>query len=134
VSKTSVLLADDNSAVLRQVTQILESDYDIVGAVTGGDAVLRDFRRLKPDIIVLDISIGEPNGIDVARNLRDSGCDSKIVFLTIHDDSDFVRAAMGAGGSGYVLKSRLSIDLKRALKAVISGKLFVSASLLYQDA
>jgi DNA-binding NarL/FixJ family response regulator len=120
--------------VLKQVTRILESDYEIVATVASGTAALQDCKRLKPDIIVLDISIGEPNGIDVARNLRDSGCDSKIVFLTIHDDSDFVKAAMGAGGSGYVLKSRLGTDLKRALKAVISGKLFVSANLLYQDA
>jgi DNA-binding NarL/FixJ family response regulator len=132
VSRASVLLADDNAAVLQHVTKMLEKDYQIVGAVKGGIPVLREWPRLRPDVIVLDISMGEPSGIEVARNLRDSGCDSKIVFLTVHEDPDFVKAAMGAGGSGYVVKSRLSMDLASAIRAVLSGKLFVSASLLYQ--
>jgi DNA-binding NarL/FixJ family response regulator len=127
----SVLLADDNAAVLSHVTKMLEKDYDIVGAVKSGASVLGDWRRVHADVIVLDIAMGEPNGIDVARRLRDVGCDSKIVFLTVHEDPDFVKAAMGAGGSGYVVKSRLSIDLVPAIHAVLSGKLFVSASLLY---
>ena len=130
--RASILLADDNSAVLTHVSKMLEKDYDIVGAVRGGASVLLDWPRLKPDVIVLDISMGETNGIDVARHLRDSGCDSKIIFLTVHEDPDYVKAAMGAGGSGYVLKTRLGSDLGSAIHAVLSGKLFVSASLLYE--
>jgi DNA-binding NarL/FixJ family response regulator len=98
-----------------------------------GAAVLRDWPRLRPDVIVLDISMGEPSGIEAARRPRDSGCNSKIVFLTVHEDRDFVEASIGAGGSAYVVKSRLSTDLISAIKAALSDKLFVSPSLMYQQ-
>jgi len=127
VSKASILLADDNPEVHIEVAEILEPEYEIVASVLNGRAVLDNWSRLKPDVIVLDISMGEPNGIDVALALRESGCESKIVFLTIHSDRDFVEAAMGAGGSGYVIKSRLRCDLVEALKAVLSEHEFVSA-------
>ena len=127
MSKASILLADDNPEVHIEVAKILEPEYEIVASVLNGRAVLDNWSRLKPDVIVLDISMGEPNGIDVALALRESGCESKIVFLTIHSDRDFVEAAMGAGGSGYVIKSRLRCDLVEALKAVLSEHEFVSA-------
>lgn len=132
MSTASVLLVDDNSEILDQVSMMLRKDYRVIGAQKEGSAVLRDWQRLRPDIIVLDISLGGPSGIDLARLLRDSGCVSKIVFLTIHEDPDFVKAAFGAGGSGYVVKSRLGTDLVPAMRAVLADKLFVSASLLYQ--
>lgn len=129
----SVLLADDNPAILSHVGKLLNQDkkYEVVGAVNCGDDVLREYSRLRPDIIILDISLGEASGIDLARNLLDSGCRSKIIFLTVHEDSDFMNAAMGAGASAYVVKSRLSSDLLSAVNAALSGKIFVSSSLLY---
>lgn len=132
MSRVSVLLADDNAAVLDQVTRALEKDYDIVGAVSLGEAILPECLRLKPDVIVLDISLGDVNGLDVARELRESGNVSKIVFLTVHEDFDFVNAAIGAGAMAYVVKSRLSKDLTSAIDAVLSGKLFFSRNLLGQ--
>lgn len=126
VSRASILLADDNPEVHIEVAEILEREYEIVASVFNGRAVLDNWSRLNPDVIVLDISMGEPNGIDVALELRESGCKAKIVFLTIHSDRDFVDAAMGAGGSGYVIKSRLRCDLTEALKAVLSKREFVS--------
>jgi DNA-binding NarL/FixJ family response regulator len=103
----------------------------VVGAVSDGDAVLREYFRLRPDVIVLDISMGELSGIDVARTLVHSGCTAKIVFLTVHEDSDFLNAAMDAGGSAYVVKSRVSTDLTTAIEAALSGKHFVSSCLAY---
>ncbi|HXZ79073.1 MAG TPA: response regulator transcription factor [Terriglobales bacterium] len=129
--KVSVLLADNNSAVLDRVAKLLRADYNVVGAVKDGAAVLAESLRLNPDIIVLDISMGELSGIDVARRLRDSGCNSKIIFLTVHEDADFVNAAMGVGAAAYVVKSRLSLDLITAIHAVLTNKLFVSPNLLY---
>ena len=126
--RTSILLADDNLAVLHYVSRMLEKDYQVVGALHDGESVLRDWRRLRPDLIVLDVSMGEPNGIEVARSLRDSGCDSRIIFLTIHQDPGFVKAAFDAGGSGYVVKSRISKDLAVAIDAALAGKHFVSPS------
>jgi len=131
VPKASVLVADNNSAVLDHVAKVLSTDYDVVAAVKDGTTVLSEFPRLNPDVIVLDISMGELSGIDVARRLRDSGCNSKIIFLTVHEDADFVSAAMGVGASAYVIKSRLGVDLISAIHAVLANKLFVSPSLLY---
>jgi DNA-binding NarL/FixJ family response regulator len=95
-----------------------------------GPPSFSNIRRLRPDVVILDISMGELSGIDVAERLRDAGCRSKIIFLTVHEDLDFMNAALGAGGSAYVVKSRLSTDLIFAINAVLSDKVFVSASLL----
>jgi DNA-binding NarL/FixJ family response regulator len=124
----TLLLADDNPVILEHVRGLLvrNKQYQVVGAVTDGDSVQRAYSRLRPDIIVLDISMGDISGIDVAQDLLDSGCKAKIVFLTVHEDADFINAAMGAGGSAYVVKSRVSYELIPALDAVLSGKLFVS--------
>ena len=133
--ETSILLADDNSFILDHVRHTLEREHEfkILAAVSDPDVVLRECVRLKPDVIVLDISMGEQSGINLAMQLRDSGNLSKIVFLTVHEDHDFLNAAIGAGGSAYVVKSRLSADLVRAINAALDGKLFVSANLLQNE-
>lgn len=133
VQNTTILLGDDNSAVLDHLGKMLEKDksYKIVGAILDGTVMVREYLRLRPDIVILDISMGDVSGIDVARDLRDSGCVAKIIFLTVHEDPDFVNAGMGVGGSAYVVKSRLSQDLLSAIKAVVAHKIFVSPTLLY---
>ena len=131
MSKIRILLADDNSAILEQVTRVLEEDYEIVAAEKDGHAVVRECLRLKPDVIVLDISLGDVSGIQLARQLRDCGCYSKVIFLSVHEDYDFVNAAIGTGALAYVVKSHLSTDLLTAVKAVLANKFFVSSSLLY---
>ncbi len=130
---TTVLLADDNSAVLDHVRKMLEKaeKYKVVAAISDAVVVVREYHRLRPDLILLDISMGATSGIDIARQLRDSGCSAKIIFLTVHEDSDYVNAAIGAGGSAYVVKSRLNLDLLSAITAVFCNKLFVSPTLLY---
>jgi DNA-binding NarL/FixJ family response regulator len=90
---------------------LLRKNVYAVVTVDNGADVLRDYNRHKPEFIVLDISIGEPSGIDVACRLRDSGCHSKIIFLTVHEDSEVVNAAMGSGEPAYVVQSRLRNDL-----------------------
>jgi DNA-binding NarL/FixJ family response regulator len=133
VQNITILLSDDNSAVLDHLGKMLEKEksYTVVGAISDGTVVVREYFRLRPDIIVLDISMGAVSGIDLARELRDSGCLAKIIFLTVHEDADFVNAGMGVGGSAYVVKSRLGQDLVSAIKAVLSAKIFVSPNLLY---
>ena len=129
MAQVRVLLADDNPAILEHVSSMLGSGFELVGAVRDGESVLREYDRLKPDVVVLDISMGRVSGIDVARRLRDAGGSAKIVFLTVHEDQEFVSAGLGAGGSAYVVKSRMSTDLMSAIHAVLEGKLFVSSSL-----
>jgi DNA-binding NarL/FixJ family response regulator len=89
--------------------------------------------RLHPDILVIDISMPVLSGIEAAQQLKQSGTDAKIVFLTIHEDPDFVQAALAAGASGYVVKSRLATDLLLAIRAALAGGRFVSPSLSTPD-
>lgn len=130
----TVLLADDNTDVLDHVGKMLRkaNTYKVLAAITDGNSVVREYLRFRPDVIILDISMGEVSGIDIARKLRDSGCSAKIIFLTVHEDRDYMNAAIGAGGLAYVTKSRLNLDLLRAIKAVLANKLFVSASFMYE--
>jgi DNA-binding NarL/FixJ family response regulator len=132
VQSSTILLCDDNAVVLDHVGAILEKEnaYKVVGLVLDGRLVAREYLRLRPDIIILDISMGEISGIDVAHQLRDLGCHAKIIFLTVHEDSDYVNAGIGAGGSAYVVKSRLGQDLLNAIAVVLSNKLFVSPNLM----
>jgi DNA-binding NarL/FixJ family response regulator len=133
--RARILLADDNLAILEHVRKLLDGSkrYEVVATANDGANILTLYTQFRPDVIVLDISMGVLSGVNIAQNLKDSGCHSKIVFLTVHEDTDYLNAAMGAGGSGYVVKSRLSTDLVSAIEAVLSDKVFISASLLYHQ-
>ena len=120
-----VLLADDNPAILDVLKQLLQKEFRILAALKDGSEVVRDAPTLKPDVIVLDISMGDLNGFEVTRKLHASHCTSKIIFLTVHEELEFIRAAFDAGASGYVFKSRMNTDLREAIQAVQSGKVFI---------
>jgi DNA-binding NarL/FixJ family response regulator len=83
-------------------------------------------KRLKPDIVVLDITMPGMTGIEIARLLQPS--DAKVVFLTVHDDADYLRSALAVGGLGYVVKDRLATDLVPALRKALAGRQFISPS------
>jgi DNA-binding NarL/FixJ family response regulator len=119
------LLADDNPAILEHVQRLID-DQHVITAISEPAEIIPKVESTRPDVIVLDISMGEISGIDVAKVLQSNGFKGKIIFLTVHDDVDFVAAALGAGGAGYVLKSCLSSDLLPAISAVTAGHLFVS--------
>ncbi len=120
-----VLLADDNPAILDVVKRMLQSDFTIVGALAQASAVVSQTPELNPDVVILDISMGELNGFEIAGILREKKCLSKIIFLTVHEELEFIRAAFDAGASGYVFKSRMNVDLPAALEAVSNGKVFI---------
>lgn len=126
--RSRVLLADDNPAILQHATRLLGDEFEIVGAVLDGESVLRHYQHVQPDVIVLDISMGEMSGLDVARQLAELGCAAKIVFLTVHEEQEFVCAAFAAGGAAYVVKSHLNSDLPHALRAALDGKVFISST------
>jgi DNA-binding NarL/FixJ family response regulator len=125
----SVLLADDHPQFLGVVARHLEPYFDVVRAVGSGQAMLDEAARLEPDVVVLDISMPGLNGIEAARRLRATGSRAKIVFLTVHSDQDFVRAALGAGAVGYVLKSELASDLVVCLSQAEIVSPFVSSAI-----
>lgn len=127
-----IVIADDNLAMLDSVAEVLlDADYDVVGVVSDGRCVLAQVEHSRPDIVVLDISMGDVNGLELARALQERSFAGKIIFLTVHEDQELLGAAIAAGGYAYVVKSRLDLDLLPALQAVLGGQLFVSASLRY---
>lgn len=120
-----VLIGDDNREMLDAVKRMLESDFQVVAALQQASAVVAQVPKLKPDVVVLDISMGEMNGFEITRQLRSDLCRSKIIFLTVHEELEFIRAAFDAGASGYVFKSRMNTDLRAAINAVLNEKVFI---------
>jgi DNA-binding NarL/FixJ family response regulator len=122
-----VLIVDDNEPMLVRVAAVLAHGCKVVGAVKDGQAALAAAVVLQPDVIVLDISMAEMTGFEVAARLRQVGSTAALVFLTVHDDEEFVLAAKAAGGLGYVVKRRLVSDLIHAIREAQAGRPFVSA-------
>jgi DNA-binding NarL/FixJ family response regulator len=123
---TRVLLVDDSSEMLASARRALTPACVIVGSATDGPSALTAANALRPDVIVLDISMPGMSGFEVAAALRAQHSAAAIVFLTVHDDAQFVDAAMQAGGTGYVLKPRLAADLLHAVQEARAGRSFVS--------
>jgi DNA-binding NarL/FixJ family response regulator len=121
-----VLLVDDNPEILERAAAILSRACTVVGTVNDGRAALESVRALRPDVIVLDISMPGMSGLEVAAHLRRAGSSVPIVFLTIHDDEELVRAAQAAGGIGYVSKTLLPSDLIIAVNEACAGRPYVS--------
>ncbi len=126
VAHPSLLLADDNPALLETLIEMLEPSYKVAAALRNGASVLEEVSALRPDLVILDISLGDLTGFEVARRLKGIGCPAKIIFLSVHEDIDFVNAAFELGASGYVFKSRITADLTKAIDAVLNGGQFAS--------
>jgi DNA-binding NarL/FixJ family response regulator len=124
--KLRVVLADDHAGFLREVRSLLKTDVEIVGCVNNGESLVEAASKLQPDVIVTDISMPKLNGIEAVDRLRESGCSSKVVFVTVHNDPDFVQAALKTGALGYVLKISIVTDLLFAIQEAFSGRVFIS--------
>lgn len=124
-----VLLADDQIEMIEVVVQLLRERFDILGILENGERLLEAEARLHSDLIVLDISMPVMNGIEAAIRLARSGSKAKIIFLTVHEDRDFVDAALSTGALGYVLKPRVATDLIPAIEYAFEGNVFVSSTL-----
>lgn len=125
-SKPRVLLADDHTIFLEGLKTLLEDDFELVGTVEDGRAVLDAAGTLNPDVILLDISMPLLNGIEAARRLRKAGAKSKVIFLTMHADTRFVKEAFRVGASGYLLKRSASSELVAAIREVLDGRFYVT--------
>ena len=122
-----VLLADDLPEMLEKVTQLLRDDFDIVGYARNGEEALQLAASLDPDLVILDFSMPLLNGIQVASRLRERGSKAKVVFLTVHEDRDYVEGAFSVGALGYVVKSHMVTDLIPAIREVLQGRIFISS-------
>jgi len=116
MNRPRVLLADDHQAILDRVSHQLADEFDIIATVRDGQAAVDAITVLKPDAVVLDISMPRLNGLEAAKQASALPNPPRIVFLTAHDDPDFRSAAAGVGASGYVLKSALCTQLAEALR------------------
>jgi CheY-like chemotaxis protein len=121
-----ILIADDQEEMLRTIAVVLGDEFDIIGTAENGKHAVELATTLLPDVLVLDISMPIVNGIEAAWRLRRLGSLARIVFLTVHTDSDFVEAARSTGALGYVWKESLARDLAPAIRAVMQGNCFTS--------
>jgi DNA-binding NarL/FixJ family response regulator len=126
VVRARILLADDHKDIREKVMQQLDPEFEVVGAVEDGNALLKAASQMKPDVCVIDISMPIMSGIEAATQMKASGSRVKIVFLTVHEDPDFLQAALETGALGYVVKSRVASDLCPAIRGALAGRLFVS--------
>jgi len=121
-----VLLADDHPHFSEMVESLLFPGFEIIAKVADGRALIEAALRLKPDLILTDISMPILNGIDAAEELREMGCTTKVIFVTVHSDAEFVRSCLAAGACGYITKPRVALDLLPAIRQVLAGHVFVS--------
>jgi DNA-binding NarL/FixJ family response regulator len=126
MKKTRLLLADDHTLVLEGLKKILENDFELAGAAENGRDVLRLADELKPDVVLLDISMPLLNGIDTAKQLLKISPGIKVIFVTMHADSDYVAEAFRAGASGYLLKRSAGSELVNAIQEVMKGRYYVT--------
>ena len=123
-----ILLADDHREIRDKVKRYLESEFNVLDAVENGRQLLDAAARLDPDLCLLDISMPVLDGIETATQLKESGSKAKVIFLTVHEDADFLQAALKTGASGYVIKRRMASDLHSAVKEALAGRIFISSS------
>jgi DNA-binding NarL/FixJ family response regulator len=125
LNRPRVLLADNHPALLKATTALLKEQFEVVGNVTDGDTLLSEARRLRPDVIVADITLPTLSGIDAVHELRECAMGAKIVFLTIHSEKPFIEACMAEGALGYVLKSHMKAHLIPAIQAALIGRSYI---------
>jgi DNA-binding NarL/FixJ family response regulator len=129
MSRVRVLLADDHRIVADGLKRLLEPEFDLVGVVEDGRALLAAAKALKPDVIVSDISMPELNGVEALEELKKDNPAARVVFLTMHHNVAYARQAMSAGALGYVIKHSAADELILAVRAASAGRTFVSPAI-----
>jgi len=130
---TKVLIADDHAIVRTGLRALLQLDPTItlVGEATGGYETIEKVSLLQPDILVLDISMPDLDGISVVKKLIPQFPALKILILTLHDDKALLREAIKSGASGYILKQAAESDLSMAINVIMRGDMYVEPSMLH---
>jgi DNA-binding NarL/FixJ family response regulator len=126
MSSTRVLLADDHTIVAEGLASLLKDAFEFIGTVRDGRALVEAATRLKPDVIVTDISMPLLNGLDAIRQLRSRGIEAKVVVLTMHADAHLAAEAFGAGASAFLLKQSAGDELIQAIREIIQGRAYLT--------
>jgi two-component system, NarL family, response regulator NreC len=130
-SRIRVLIADDH-AILRAGLRMLidsQSDMKVVGEAQNGNEAIRNIRELSPDVVILDVTMPEKGGLHAIHDILKSRSGVHVLLLTMHEEPAFLRTALAAGASGYVLKKSVDADLLSAIRAVSKGRLHIDAEL-----
>ena len=126
MGRTSVLLADDHLMLVEALKKILEAEYDVVGTVGDGHALLQAAEKLRPDVVVLDIAMPLLNGLDAGRQVKHDMPAVKLIFLTMNEDPYLVGEAFRAGASAYLLKQGAALELTKAITEVLKGRTYIT--------
>lgn len=126
MSRPRILLADDHTLLLEAFQKMLAADCDVVGAVSNGRDLVTAAVKLRPDVVVLDITMPLLNGVDAARQLKHELPEVRIVFLTMNEDPELAAEAFRAGASAYLLKRSAGPELLTAIREVTSGRFYMT--------
>jgi len=126
MTRKRVLVADDQDRTLTAVSALLGESFEVVGLASDGQMALEAALRLEPDLLVLDVSMPNMNGIEVAKELKKRINGPRIVFLTVYEDHEVLANCFAAGALGYVVKSSMDNDLIPAMNEALAGRVFVS--------
>jgi DNA-binding NarL/FixJ family response regulator len=126
VTRPRILLADDHAILLEAFKALLEPEFEVVGTVTDGRALLAEFSRLNPDVVLIDISMPLLNGLDAGRQLKAQQRSVKLIYLTMNPDPDLAGEALRLGASGYVLKSSAASELTQAIREALRGRSYIT--------
>lgn len=128
--RARVLLADNHELILEGLRKMLEPHHEIVGAVSDGRSLVDAALRLKPDLVILDVTLSRLSGIEAARQIRKILPRAKLLFLTHHANPAYLREALNAGAAGYVLKSSTRKEIQGAVSAALAGLTYISPGIV----
>jgi len=128
-NRSRILIADDHNLVAELCKRLLETEFDVIGVVSNGRALVRAAGELRPDVIVLDIAMPILNGLDAGRQLKEMLPGVKLVYLTMNHDVEVAAEAFRRGASGYLLKTCAAADIVLAVRDVLRGKSYMSQAL-----
>lgn len=129
MNRPRLLLADDHRIVVEGLKRLLEERFELVGVVEDGRTLVAEARRLRPDVIVADVSMPALNGIEALARIRQEDPAARVVILSMHQNPAYARRALAAGAAGYVVKHAAPAELVLAIDAALRGGTFVSPSL-----
>jgi DNA-binding NarL/FixJ family response regulator len=124
--RNTVLIADDHTIVVEGLVGLLKEDFDVVGTVSDGELLIDAAKRLRPDVIVTDISMPGLSGLDVLPRLKAERVDSRVVVLTMHNDAALATRAIRAGASGFLLKQSAGEELVNAIQQALQGRVYLT--------
>jgi DNA-binding NarL/FixJ family response regulator len=128
-NRPRILIADDHTLVAELCKRLLETEFDVIGMVSDGRALVRAAEQLRPDVVVIDIAMPILNGLDAGRQLKDNLPNVKLVYLTMNMDAEVGAEAFARGASGYLLKTCAASEMVLAVRQVLRGKSYLSRAL-----